>query len=186
MSDESMTPERVANEMLKCKMDTWQKISDIEQDLSNGDTRMSDIEASLSSLSAQLKKHEQQRIASTKEIKDEVSSVKDWFKRHDEKEMKKYDEIINALDNLAKSLNNVKNETDVNSKALMQKRIAEEKQRAIDDAVKEAEDKHNAPYVEFKKNAIIAATVVIVGAVLTGMWNLVMLVSPLDKVMVGN
>lgn len=175
MSDE------LAQEMLKCKNDAYNRIRTIEGLHKELETRLDDTEASLATLKSELKKHEIQRHNSTVEIKEDIQSLKTWFSKHDDKEMRKYDEIINSLKDLTDALKSVKDETDDNSKALMQKRIEEEKQRAIQEALDEA----NKPKKEILHKAMITAVTIVTGAILMGAWELTMFVVNLDKAVLG-
>ena len=162
--------EAVANEMLRCKLDTHQKIEQIEQDLNDGVVRMDDIEASIMSIRDTLRDADIQRKSFNSELKDELKSIRSWFKEHDIVEMEKYDEIISSLRDLTNQLSKTAKETDENSSILHQK-LEQEK---LDAKVREALDDHYKDFREYKKKAITTA----IGVATTGatilIWNIFM------------
>lgn len=176
-----LTLEEVAKQTLQCKLDVWKEIESIKDKLVDGEVRMEDIEAILT-------KHEAQRRANTDEIKAEFKSLKNEFKQyrenftnHDENEIKKYDQIIEALENLTEQLVKTRKETDENTHQLGEQR----RQSDIDKAVQEALDAEHEPYREYKKKAINVAIGAITLALLGAMWKLTLFVINLDNLLTG-
>lgn len=169
--------DKLTEEVIRCKLKAWEKIDDIMEHIGSETLRVDNLEASMVEIKKALKEHETQRANFSKSIKEDMSQLTTWFKKHDTKEMEKYDKIIEKIESLNKSISTVKHETDDNSKALMQKRIEEEKQRAIQEALEERE----APYKEYKKKAILTVVTIITGAIVAGVWKLIMFISHLDK-----
>jgi dsDNA-specific endonuclease/ATPase MutS2 len=163
---------------MKCKLEAWTKIEDILEHIGNEAVRVDKLEEttadnqkSLQELKASLQNHEKQRRDFSTDIKNEITSLREWFETHDTREMNKYNEILDSLQSLTDALNNVKNDTDGNTKALMQKRIEEEKERAVRAAVEAEKAKHTGPIQEYKKRAILTAVTIVTGAVVTGIWQ---------------
>jgi DNA repair exonuclease SbcCD ATPase subunit len=176
-----MTAETVAEEVLRCKMKAYERIDEMGDIVSDLSGRLDSFEAHVSIVQTELKKHESQRQVSTKEIKEDIESLKEWFSHHDNREMQKYDEIIESLNELTQALTSVKRDTDGNTNLLAQKRIEEEKQRAI----KEALDERDKPMKDIKHKAFMTATTLVTVAVLGGMFELIMFVVNLSNKIQG-
>ena len=181
MSEDEINATQLAEEVMRCKLKTWEKIEDILEHIGSETLRVDGIEATMVDIKESLKEHEKQRADFSQEIRGDIARLNKWAEVHDKKEMEKYDNIINALEDLTSTIGKVQHETDDNSKALMQNKIEEEKQIAIQEAL----DNRDAPYKEYKKKAIFVVVTMITGAVMTGLWKLIMLVSHLDTVMLG-
>ena len=173
--------EEVAEQMMKCKLDVYQQIHDINDRLADGTVRMDDIEDILN-------KHEKQRQSNYDEtrdalnmIKGELQSYRNDFNQHDKHFHGKMEEVALILREITEKLNKTKEETDANTIALTERH----KQEEIDKAVKEALDNDHAPYQEYKKQAILAVIGIISAGVIAGTWKLVMFVSAIDDMMKG-
>jgi Xaa-Pro aminopeptidase len=127
------------------------------------------------------KRQESQRDAHNSKMEAKMSQLSEWFDSHNINEMEKYDMIISELRKLSENYEIVKIETDDNTSLLRQKRIEEEKDRAV----KEAIDNVNKPYKEMRNNIILTAITVITGAVVVGIWKLIMFVGDIDNLVKG-
>ena len=173
--------EEVAEQMMKCKLDVYNQIHDINERLADGTVRMDDIEDILN-------KHEKQRQSNYDEtrdalnmIKGELQSYRNDFNQHDKHVHGKMEEVALILREITEKLNKTKKETDANTIAL----TARHKQEEIDKAVKDAIEADHAPYREYKKQAILAIVGIISTAVVIGSWKLIMFVSSLDNLLKG-
>jgi len=170
--------EGLAIKLLRYEQETNNYLRDLTLDIQNHSGRMDEFEArTLDSMQFQ----ESKRDEHNNRLELKMNELSDWFYNHNKSEMEKYDLIIAELKNLSDSYTVVKLETDDNSSLLRQKRIEEEKDRAV----KEAIDNINKPYREIKTNAILAAVTVITGAIVVGIWNLVIYVSSIDNLVKG-
>lgn len=181
MSEEEITTKQVADELFKFKLSTYDKINELGTMQQNYRAELDLFEATVSDLKSQLKKQEVQRKDATATITGRIDDIEAFFKKHDEKEMKKYDLIVDSINALTESLKSVRHETDDNSKTLMQKRIEEEKQRAIDEALA----KQNEPLREIKKKAVMTLVGVVTVAISAGTWQLIVFVADIDKMVTG-
>lgn len=172
---------KLAEEVMKCKLNAWNKIDELVHHIDSEAARVDELEATIADIKTSLSKHEIQRTSFNNEMRKEMHDLKSMVKQNDERNMKKYDEIVVSINRLIDTMEKVQHETDDNSKALMQKRIEEEKQRAINEALEE----HNKPFQEYKKKAILVVVTMVTGAVVTGLWKLTVFVTNLDNMIVG-
>jgi len=179
--EEEVDTAKLAEEVMRCKLKTWEQIEDILEHIGGEAVRIDNLESTMADIKKSLKEHEKQRADFSNEIRHEIARLNEWAKTHDSKEMEKYDKIIDALEELTNTIGKVQVETDDNSKALMQKRIEEEKQRAIQDAL----DERDAPYKEYKKKAILTVIGIVTTAIVYGGWKLTMFVANLHKLIGG-
>ena len=127
------------------------------------------------------KRQESQRDAHNSKMEAKMNQLNEWFDSHNINEMEKYDMIISELKKLSESYEIVKIETDDNTSLLRQKRIEEEKDRAVKEALEQADK----PYRDIRQHAILAAVTVITGAVVVGIWKLIVFVGDIDNLVKG-
>lgn len=180
-TEKELTVKEVAEQMLRCKLDVYNRIEEINNRLGDGAIRMDEIESILD-------KHEKQRENYQQEIKDEfriihgeLASGRNDFNNHDRVEMEKYDKIIDALNNLTAQLKKTAEDTDANTQML----DIQKKQDEINQAVQEALDKDHAPYREYKKQAILAVIGIVSTGIVVGLYKLTVFVSDIDNLLKG-
>lgn len=181
-----ITEEQIINHVMKIKTETAELIKEIHVKLHEESVRTDNLEANASEVKSLLRRSEEQRKSFNDEVKKDTSMIKDdlievktWFNNHDSNEMEKYDKIIDALTDLTNTLKAVQNETGLNSHTLRQKKIEEDTQRAVQDAL----DKQKAPFQEYKKKAILTVISILVAGTVYGGWKLTLFVANLDRIM---
>lgn len=162
MNEEELTLEQLADGLLRWKLDSKQ--------------RMDEIEETVGCIREELKRHESQRSQSTLEIKKDIAELGKWFQEHDKNEMGKYDDIIKHIQSLKETLVAVRRDTDNHKGILAEK----QKQAEIDAKVQEALEAQNAPRKELIKKALMTAISIITAAVVLGTWELVMFLSKIN------
>ena len=177
----ALSAEDIVERILECKLEVWKEIKAIKNELDDGEIRMSNIEATL-------EKHETQRNANAvelkfafNEIKEELKQYRRDFKDHDRVEMEKYEVILDAIEDLRTTVKATKDETDLNTIVLHE----QQKQDAIAQEVKKIIDTRDKPYHDVKKKVIMTMAVIVTGAVMTGLFKLVVLVVTIDSMITG-
>jgi DNA repair exonuclease SbcCD ATPase subunit len=173
-----LTLEQVAEQLMRNKLETHQRIQDIHSHLEDGDIRMDNIESTLSKHEAQRKQNNEELKSQLNVIRKELNSYRNDFNAHDRVEMEKYDKIIEALHELTEQLKKTAKETDLNTLAIEKRKHEEE----IDKAVQEALEADHANYKAYKKNAINAVIGIVTTGMIVGIWKLTVFISNLDKV----
>ena len=168
----------LASNLLKHELSTKIALTELSDAINEHSYRMDSFEASTID---NFKRQESQRDEQYKKMEAKMSQLSEWFNKHNLSEMEKYDMIIDELKKLNDSYTIVKLETDDNTSLLRQKRIEEEKDRAVREAI----DNVNKPYKEMRNNIILTAVTVITGAVVVGVWKLIMFVGNIDNLVKG-
>jgi len=171
-------PEDIGTELLRHELHTKTALTELHDTLSEHSSRMDSFEATTVD---NFKRQEAQRESHNRKMEAKMNQLSEWFDSHNMNEMEKYDMIIIELRKLSDNYEIVKIETDDNTSLLRQKRIEEEKDRAV----KEAIDNVNKPYKEMRNNIILTAVTVITGAVVVGIWKLIMFVGDIDNLVKG-
>ena len=171
-------PEDIGTELLRHELHTKTALTELHDTLSEHSSRMDSFEATTVD---NFKRQEEQRDAHNRKMEAKMNQLSEWFDSHNMNEMEKYDMIISELKKLSESYAIVKIETDDNTSLLRQKRIEEEKDRAVKEALAQADK----PYRDIRQHAIIAAVTVITGAVVVGIWKLIMFIGDIDNLVKG-
>ena len=182
MSDELMkilTVEEVAKEVLMCKLDLYRQIDEIHEQLADGTIRMDNIENILS----KHEKHREDNYQKTKDnllvIQGELMSYRNDLNQHDKYFHTKMEEVSVTLHDITGRLGKTAEDTDANSTLLTKRK----KQEEIDKAVQEALAIKQAPYKEYRKQAILAVVGIVAVSVMTGLWKLIMFIANLDELL---
>ena len=185
MGKSEITTEELAEEILKIKLKVYARVTEIEDAVANFKVQM-----------VQASEDRQKGFALQTKMSKELDELfklmrqaDERFANHDEKEMKKYDEIVKAIyrqstsiEQLTETLQNTIKETNHNTSYITEARFEAEK----DKAVAEALEKEKAPYQEYKRKAINVVVGVVVTGMTIGLWKLTVLVISLDKAITGN
>ena len=174
---EELTPEDVAVQMLRCKLDVYTKMDDIHERLEVGANRMHGIEQTLSLHSKQRDDHANELKATLTALRGDLASSRNDFNNHDKNEMEKYDKIIEALDKLTARLEKTATDTENNTEDIKFHKEQEMIARIKNEAIEE----HDAPYKEYRKKAILTVITIITGALTYGTWELVMFIADLSN-----
>jgi hypothetical protein len=172
MSEEelrSLTAEQVADEMLRCKLEVWSQLREIQQNMLDGLSRVDALEASLVAIKKSLKNSELQRVEYHNKVQERLERIDNWSHNHGVDEMEKYDYIIDAIKGLTAMIKETKEETDTNSKLLAIKARKEE----IELEVQKRLDESHKDYHEYKKSAIKAVIVMTAMGLAGIVWNVV-------------
>ena len=173
-----MHARELASSLLKHELNTKTALTELSDAINEHSDRMDSFEASTID---NFKRQELQREEHNKKMEAKMNQLSEWFDSHNMNEMEKYDMIITELKKLSESYAIVKIGTDDNTSLLKQKSIEEEKDRAVKEALEQADK----PYRDIRQHAIIAAVTVITGAVVVGIWKLIMFVGDIDNLVKG-
>ena len=110
-----MTPEQrveIEAKILKCKAevkndirDAWVELKGLIQDVDTLKIDSQELKSNQAEIRLTLKHHEEQRVEFTTDIKTGLKELKEWFVRHNDEEMGKYNEIITLLKQTASDTN---------------------------------------------------------------------------------
>ena len=90
------------------------------------------------------------------------------FSEHDRKEMKKYDDILDALKKLTEALSKTAQDTDENSNKLAKK----ERQEEVDAAVARERVKASKTFNEYKKRAVMTFISIATAGICYTVWDI--------------
>ena len=171
-----MNATELASSLLKHELNTKTALTELSDAINEHSYRMDSFEASTID---NFKRQELQREEHNKKMEAKMNQLSEWFDSHNMNEMEKYDIIISELRKLGESYVIIKTETDDNTSLLRQKRIEEEKDRAV----KEALELERKPWKTVKQNMIIAISGVVAVSLVTLLWKLIIFASTMDNVL---
>ena len=149
----------VINESMKCKLDVYQKLREFEEDLEVASVDRANYNLMLN-----------QKIDKIADVQAELVKshidLQTWFKSHDEKEMEKYQQHTDAINNLTNTLKSINEETIRHSSFIQ----SEEYNRNLEALVQKRLDDENKPRKEILNKVYMTAIATITVAILTSVY----------------
>lgn len=110
-----LTPEEVANEMLRCKLKVQEDMDNVKAIQRDFSARLDNFESISLALKSDVKKAELQRISMNDELKSDIKEIKEMVGEHTADEMLTIRKMSKSLEDISTSLKTIKEETEGNT-----------------------------------------------------------------------
>lgn len=172
-----LSTEELALEVLRIKLHVYDKMAEFSVVLERADNNRLKSMKDLQKIASDLNK-----------LFNQMREADERFNNHDQNEMKKYDDIVTAITEQSKSIQELTDtlkvtmlETRENTAFISEAKFEAEKDKAVSEAL----EKEKAPFKEYKKRAILVVVTLVTGALVTGLWKLTMFIAKLDSTIYG-
>jgi hypothetical protein len=168
-------------EAMKCKLDVYNRVRNLSEAIDNQAIDRAKNQSIL-------EKNQQRLEEKLDNIQDSHTKLDIAFTHHTEEEMGNILHMTKAIEATAENVNKLTEtidklitDTDRNTSIINQ----QEEQDKIARIKKEAIDEHDAPWKDYRNKAIGVVVVMITGALVTGIWKLIVFVSNIDSLLKG-
>lgn len=169
---------QLSDEMLKCKLKVYSRITEVEDAMRELRIQMkeaSDARNISYELQKKMGKQQDQLFGMLSDLRSQLDKSDASFAHHDENEMEKYDQIVEALNSLENIIKSVAKETDSNTKAIGAKKHREELEKArrqgIEEATKPAKERKEK-IIQAVYISVAVGTVSLIGSGIIFMYDM--------------